>query len=118
MALRSLKTKGLADQNGSVAQLDPLDRSDGQDIILADAGFGDFEDLSEALEAYPDGKAPTKLRAVSAALGILAGNKRRPTISYCLNQFLTDKARGRDTTKKDWVNYERQRRCRPGDGWN
>src|SRR5262249_55574467 len=49
-------------------------------------------------------------RAVSAALGILGGDNRRPTVSYCLSQFLEDKARGRDVTKKDWLNYERERK--------
>ncbi|WP_314959697.1 DUF6538 domain-containing protein [Bradyrhizobium cosmicum] len=90
MALRSLRTKGLADQNGGLAHLDHDDRSEGQDIILSAAGFGNTEELSEELDAYPAGKAPIKLKAVSAALGLLAGNKRRPVVSYCLNQFLAD----------------------------
>ncbi|MBR0715807.1 hypothetical protein JQ632_17825 [Bradyrhizobium liaoningense] len=104
LAVASLKSRGL------YGLTDNEDRSDAQDIVLRDAGFTDAEELSEALEAYADGKAPAKLRAVSAALGIIGGDKPRPTLSYCLSQFLEEKARGRDLAKKDWVNYERERK--------
>ncbi|UWU94157.1 hypothetical protein [Bradyrhizobium sp. CB1015] len=104
LAVASLKSRGLH------GPIDKEDASDAQDIVLREAGFADADELSEALEAYPDGKAPVKLRAVSAALGILGGDKRPPTVSYCLSQFLEEKARGRDVTKKDWVNYERERK--------
>jgi integrase len=78
--------------------------------VLTAAGFSNDEELSEALDAYPAGKAPSKLKAVSAALGLLAGNKRRPTISYCLSQFLTDRARSQDTSSRTWERYEQQRK--------
>jgi integrase len=104
LAMASLKKMGLVDL------ADPHDRFDAQDIVLQANGFFDVEELSEELQAYPDGKAPLKLRAASAALGILAGNKRRPTLSLCLSKFLEDKARGQDLSKKRWINYERERK--------
>jgi integrase len=99
--LRALGLDGLTDRE---------DRSTAADIVLARAGLSDPEELSEALEGYPAGKAPVKLKALSTALGILAGAKRRPTLSHCLRQFLTDKERGQDLSKKVWLNYERERK--------
>ena len=62
-------------------------------MILQASGFSDTEELADALEANPKS---TKLKATSAALGILAGGKQKPTLARCLDLFLQDRGRGKD----------------------
>jgi integrase len=109
-AVRSLRARGLPTAD-AVAEWDREDRSAAVDVVLSDAGFDDLDQLEEAFEAAAE-KDKAKLRQVSMEVAIVQGSvaKPPPTLTHCLGLLLQDKARGRDLTRSDWLNYERERK--------
>ena len=109
-AVRSLTAKRLPTN----APADRDDRSAAEDILIEQGGFGSIDELEEAFEEFEDdlASAPLRLRQLSMEIAIAAGTRTRPkaTLAYALRLYLEDKSRGRDTSKKDWVNYERERK--------
>ena len=95
LAVASLRANGIEPDN--IQNMDREDRDAAQEMILQKVGVWSFEELEEAFEATP---CSAKLKAVSAALGLLGGSKRKPTLAHCLDLFLEDRARGKDQTRK------------------
>jgi len=107
-ALRSLRSRGLP--TADVGNWTSDDRADAVDVVLAQAGIDDIEELEDRLE----GGSPTelaRLRQVSAEIAIVQGTLKRPrpTLTYCLRLLLEDRSRGRDLQRGDWVRYKRER---------
>jgi integrase len=108
-AVRSLRSQGLPTFE-SAKEWTAGDRSDAVDLVLQRAGIQSLDDLEEAFETAT-GAERDRLRQVSTQIAITQGSvgRPKPTLTYCLQLMLTDKARGRDTEQGDWVRYKRER---------
>ena len=79
MAVASLRSK-LGIDPDAISTMPREVREDFQDALLAVEGIPDQETLADALEDSPT----PRIKAVAAAMSILAGGKQKPTLARCL----------------------------------